>query len=265
MNAKLWGMAVVVVGCLTGAGSVLADQPSQAGTEDIPLLTVLAPDVGFDTNDNVQVVAYGKLPSACYHLGQATAEATADPHIFNVYQYAARDTSGTCQEGVTPTAAQAIQAPFTSEISLGQLTTGTYRFNYTQLGPSGTLVAASTSLTVATAAAPTVGDIPFAPTSSIAVPDVINGSDHIVTTISGVLITSCMKLNPTVQVVPELNVNVYVLGPTVTTTPHEICANIVTPFSKTVDLGPAGKPGYYLVQVRSMNGRAVNHVIQVMK
>jgi hypothetical protein len=58
--------------------------------------------------------------------------------------------------------------------------------------------------------------------------------------------------------------DVLVLLPTISVRSDVVCAQMIVPFEKEVDLGPI-TPGIRLIHTRSMNGKAVNKVVNVTR
>ena len=250
--------------CLMSSLGVVTTQAAEGsnfGTGnrvEIPLLALLAPSVGFEEKNNVQVVLYGSLPNSCYSLAEPKVQKIS-ANTFRVRQFAIHETSGICSDEATLPAHSQMMIPFMQEVAIGRLAIGNYQFVYDKLS-SGDQVRL---LNVAQNVTPTVDSLPYAAVSSVNSPDAINGIDHIVATISGVLNSSCTSIDDNVRVMREDDV--FVLLPTIKVDPTVRCVQMLIPFEKKVDLGPAKHPGIYLLHTRSMNGKAVNKVVNVMK
>jgi hypothetical protein len=65
-----------------------------------------------------------------------------------------------------------------------------------------------------------------------------------------------------VRVLPEDDVTV--LLPTIKVKRDVLCVQMLIPFKKSLDLGSV-TPGIHLIHVRSMNGKSVNHVVNVAR
>src|SRR4051812_23648727 len=115
--------------------SVFADSHDQTVLEttfdriEVPVEIALAPAQGFDDNDNVQVVLYGKLPNACFGLDRySVEEVKGKANVYKIRQFAVRRTDGVCANPNNLSEFMKFNIPFTSEISIGTLNAGQYRF-----------------------------------------------------------------------------------------------------------------------------------------
>lgn len=229
---------------------------------EIPVKALLAPQYGFEQKNNIDVVLYGSLPNGCYTLADTQIEKIGDGHTISVRQFANRDSSGICALNGSGDSGlpehMRLVVPFTNDISIGQLDVGDYNFLYTlENGAVGTR-----PLQVAKNITSTPDTLPYAATMAAEAPIVLNVNDDLRVTISGVLNSSCTKLNEDVQVMNENDV--FVLLPTVHVETGVMCAQVMIPFQKEVNLGKS-QPGYHLVQIRSMNGKAVNKVVIITR
>lgn len=215
---------------------------------EVPIETVLTPYVGWDDNDHIQVVAFGHLPNSCYTLADATVEKVGT-NQFTVRQFAHKTSEGLCeQEGQNLLSHMRVRIPFTNEIAIGTLPVGTYQV-------------ADRFFTVTPASAPMIDSEVYANVTQEQTADVLSGVSELKVTLKGVFNTSCIQLEK-VDITKESDV--YVLKPTIGIKQGVACADVLVPFETTVDLGLQA-PGTYLVHSRSQNGRAVNHIVQVMK
>jgi hypothetical protein len=248
--------ALVLAAILQGAHPAAADEGGPTRVE-IPVEALLAPITGFEEKNVIQVVLYGYLPNSCYTLSDSTVERVSDS-TFEVRQFALHDTGGMCADEASMPAHARMIVPFTQEVSIGHLAAGTYRFEWSKSGdghPVRTLV-------VSHNVSPTTDTLPYAAVSAAKAQDVISSLQPVVVTLSGVLNSTCTHLNKQVRVIHEDDV--LVLLPTVRVDTGVMCGQVMIPFETRIDLGPL-PPGIRLIHVRSMNGRAVNKVINVMK
>ena len=215
------------------------------------------PSTGFEEKNTIQVVLYGGLPNTCYTLGEATTE-NLDDHTIRVRQFAIHETSGMCADESSMPEHMKMIVPFMQEVSIGHLLAGDYRFEFTKAGSGG----AFRAMTVSKNVTPTVDTLPYAAVSGVQAKDVISSLDHVMVTLSGVLNSTCTTLDQNVKIMREDDV--LVLLPTIKVQHGVLCAQIMVPFQKRLDLG-ALPPGIHLIHTRSMNGKAVNKVINVMK
>ncbi len=244
----------VLVGLVTFMSGSLA----YADRVEVAVETLLAPTVGYEQKNNIQVVLYGELPNKCYSLDEYQVEKSADLKIVRVRQYAQREDSGMCADPAHLPEDWKTPVPFTTEVSVGHLEVGSVNFIYQRsdrsLGERLVHVAPNTTLSV--------DSLPYAAISNVGVADVINGTRDIQVTLSGVLNSSCTVLDDQVKVDQESDV--FVLKPTVKTDRAAKCLQVLVPFTKRVNLGRA-TAGRYLIHARSMNGRSLNRVVLVSK
>lgn len=225
---------------------------------EIPLEQAFAPTTGFDDNDNVQVVVHGNLPNACYSLADTYVEHKDDGVTLAVKQYALRKRDGVCAQSATLPVHMQMFVPFQKEVEVGHLPAASYTVEFWRdMGRPGIR-----SLVVSPATKPTIDSLNYAATSTLAVSDVVNGKDEVKVQLRGVLNSSCTRLTKDVRIVREDDVQV--LLPTIEVREGVLCSQVLIPFRREVNLGKL-VPGQYLVHVRSMNGRALNHVVHVMK
>ena len=243
-----------VAGIITLLSSVVA----HADRVEVGVDNLLAPLVGFEQKNNIQVVLYGTLPNHCYSLDDYQVERAADRKTVRVRQFAQREQSGLCADEANLPEEWKTPIPFTSEISAGHLEVGDVTFQFKQAsGQIGSrLVRVSPNTTLS------VDSLPYAAVSNLSVADVIRGDQEVAVTLSGVLNSSCTELDDEVRV--DHQPEVFVLLPTVKTKRGALCLQVLIPFEKKVNLGRAPE-GRYLIHARSMNGRAVNRVVTVVR
>ena len=224
---------------------------------EIPVLALLAPAVGYEEKNNIQVVLYGMLPNSCYSVGGTSIQRQADGSL-HVRQFATVDSSGICVDQQKLPEHMMALIPFTTEVSVGHLSPGQYTFTYSlQNGQLG-----SRMLAVSKNLAPTIDTLPYAATSSVGTPDVVNGVNDVVVTVSGLLTSTCTHLDDQVKIMKENDV--FVVMPTVKVQTGVMCGMVMRPFEKKVNLGKTF-PGIHLIHVRSMNGKSVNKVVVVSR
>ena len=232
------------------------DAPAPERVE-IAVEALLAPYTGYEEKNTVQVVLYGILPNNCYTLEQSVVQ-KQDEHSFRVTQFALHDVSGACADESTLPEHLQMAIPFTQEVTIGRLAAGDYRFDYDKAGTGPD----SRPLHVSTNINNGADTLPYAAVSGLHAKDVVMSIDHLVVTLSGVLNSSCTQLVPETQVMRENDV--LVLLPTIRVRHGVMCAQVMIPFEKKIDLGVLA-PGIHLIQSRSMNGRAVNKVVIVSR
>lgn len=219
----------------------LADDPSIGILVAIPVDASYVPN-GFDDNDDVVVVLDGHLPNNCYKVSHT--EVLKDPvtNQVNVIQYA-RKYPGLCMQALVP---------FFSEAFLGVLPVGEFKI----ASPGAALE--KLKVDEATSAGP--DEFLYAPVDSIKI-----NYDEVSDVYSGILdgrfTNSCMKIKEvvvadsgkTVEVLPKMEL---VQSP-------DGCVDTEVPFSWVVTLPKSMVKGRHLLHVRSLNGKAVNHMFSV--
>ncbi|MEO5969084.1 MAG: hypothetical protein ABIQ95_04085 [Bdellovibrionia bacterium] len=254
--------AVVLAGLISFCfvdSSAMAKQITGRETVEVevPVKALLAPSVGYEERNNVEVVLYGTLPNTCYTLGRYEVERANQ--TLRVHQFAYRQIGGVCaDESKVPLPLHLkMIVPFTNEVFAGSLPAGDYKFTFLEEG--GTL--GSRDLTVAPNQVPMGDTFPYASLSNAHAPDLVSSNDEIHVVLSGVLNSTCTKLNPDIRVVNDSDV--FIVMPTITVRQGVVCTAVLTPFEVTVNLGKTF-PGIHLIHARSMNGKAVSRVVQVL-
>ena len=146
--------------------------------------------------------------------------------------------------------------PFTQEALLGQMRQGDYAIQYMLAG--GEL--RKRSLNVSRAPVSTIDSLPYAAVSGAFISDVVPSGEDLVVRLQGVLNSTCTELRGGLKV--ERIDDVLVVLPVLTVRGDLECAQALIPFEKEVVLGRL-EAGQYLVHVSSMNGAALNRVVQV--
>lgn len=220
-----------------GGSPALAEQGELVAVD---VRTVFVP-IGFDDNDEAEVILDGYLPSGCYRV--AGAETSVDHDARRVVVKAmARFFDVPCLE---------ILVPFKIEAKLGQLAEGTYTIEVQ--GPSTTL---SETLPVKHSFGPSPDDYPYVPVDDVTV-DLDRVEHQMVATVRGRFTSTCMRWQEakvedhgkTVNVLPILRMELL-----------DRCEPVERPFVQRVVLPESISYGRHLLHVRSMNGQAVNQV-----
>lgn len=258
---KTYGWSLLVTIALAfSATSSRAAAPDPTGileTVEIPVEAVLAPPKGFDDNDNIQLVIHGRLPNGCYILIEPSVVAVS-PGKYRVKQEALKRKAGVCADPSKLPDSAKFPVPFQSEVSLGQLPAGGYEFDFASTqGIDG-----ARSLTVDPSVTSSIDSLPYAAVTQVSAQDVVAALDPIQVTLIGVLNSSCSELDPDVQVVKYDDVTV--LLPTVHIKEGVICKQMTAPFIRRVTL-KGTKMGHHLIHVRSMSGKSLNRIVEVLK
>ncbi len=222
---------------------------------EVSVSKVFIPAEGYDDNDSVELVVDGYLPNACYKVDNQKIEKDEKTKTIRIYQYAIKETEGVCaDETKLPEQLKQI-VPFTLDVRVGQLPMGTYNILYNSNGDQ----LSQRGFKVSKALAPTVDSLPYANVTGVYMSEFVSAGTSASATIRGTLSSSCVHLDE-VKVVQQGDV--FVVLPTIRVE-NKICLQFLRPFEKTVVLG-AAPIGRYLTHIRSMNGKAVNHVFSVV-
>jgi hypothetical protein len=198
---------------------------------------------GFDSNDNVQIVGEGMYRSTCYK--PSAVQVTIDEELKQIkvkpkaYYY-----EGFCLQ---------MLVPFNQVIDLGLLKNGKYTVIQEE---SSEEPATLGSLKVKAATHSTPDDFLYAPVSQAYLDR--SGTKARVK-ISGEFTNSCMRLVDTAVTVQR---NVLVVQPVSELEERADCRGGKFPFEKTQEV--EGVPsGRYLLHVRSLNGSAINTLVDL--
>lgn len=195
---------------------------------------------GFDTNDNVQLIAEGTFPSSCYKPAAVDAIVDNKKKEIRVYPRAFKYNTICTQMLVN----------WHRELDVGLLKAGTYKIiNDDRSGKIKELG----SMTVNAATVSTPDDFPYAPVSQAFFEQL--GSNGYVT-LTGEFPSKCYKMR---EVITRVQTNVIVIQP-ISEKIDEDCSGGPVSYSERVEVSnlPLGR---YLLHVRSLNGRAVNSLV----
>lgn len=223
---------------------------------EIPVQAALAPKVGFDDNDTIEVVLHGNLPNSCYSVGDYEVVKDDTTQTVRVKQFAFKNLEGVCAEGAELPVHMKMQIPFTNPVTIGHLPVGNYSIEFSELGGQ----VGMRSLAVEAAPALTVDTKPYAIISNIESSDFFGANDSVKVKVRGMVNSTCVKLDENPQVVQQGDV--VIVLPTVHVTPNMMCAEMLVPIEKEFDFGK-NEVGHHLIHVRSMNGRSMNRVVEV--
>ena len=193
---------------------------------------------GFDSNDNVQIVGEGMFKSTCYRHAETSVRVDEATHTIYLgpvaYEYA-----GLCLQVILP---------FERVVDVGILKTGNWKI----VQGDGTQKLGEVNIKKALSDSP--DDYLYAPISQ-AFFQQTGGVSQIFLT--GDFPNECMSMD---DIKVTLEKDVIVVQPIVKMESRASCKNGKFPFAQSVsvDLIPAGR---YLLHVRSMNGHAVNSLV----
>ncbi len=224
-------------------------------TIEVTANNAFIPPHGFDDNDTIEFVLDGKLPNACWVLGQSQVERGPGGGL-KVRQMAYRSPMKMCTSGdnLLPAAWKA-PVQYMKEVKIGTLRAGDYSITYRS--GWGTLM--HREFSVSAAQLTTQDDFPYANVSNAYVPEEVPAESPITVTLTGLLTGGCTQLDGEPTVLP--------MGDVIVVLPKLKldaggCAGPDRSFEAQVALGTL-RPGRYLLHVRSTNGGAVNRVFTV--
>lgn len=195
---------------------------------------------GFDSNDQVQVVTEGYFPNGCYRPGDVSVSVDHSAKEIAIktkaYEY-----PGFCIQVVVS---------YSQVVNVGLLEEGNYRI---VLGSDQSFL---NQVTVKKASVPSADDYIYAPVNQ-ALLSKVNGEATLILT--GTFTNSCMSLQ---EVKINVDSDTIVVQPIVEMA-NENCVEGNFPFRYNRYVGKDIKPGRYLLHVRSMNGRAINNLIDI--
>lgn len=194
--------------------------------------------LGFDSNDQVQLVGEGILPNTCYKPAATTWTVRGDKIIVapKALLY-----NGYCLE---------VLVPHNEVVDLGVLPAGNYTVVHEDSGQK------LGELTVAAATTASADDFLYAPIGQAYFRK--EGNRNLIT-LSGAFSNSCMQMTDI-----KLNVQekVIVVQPIVKMTSATNCQGGNFPFQFSSEVKNA-RAGRYLLHVRALNGKAVNNLIDI--
>jgi hypothetical protein len=204
---------------------------------------VFAP-LGFDDNDNSQVVLYGYFPDSCYQAGPATA--SVEGMEIRITNLASRKDSGDCVRASNPWA---------TTVDIGVLPPGTYKVSV-MIEPDRFIQYAQ--LIVSSAVSSRQDDFLYAHVDGAIVEHVRPDADPILT-IAGSFSMTCMEIQ---RIETHRSRDVIVVLPIVKLNRLKPCGYpfVPIPFTERLQLHPkTSEPT--LIHIRSVNGQSVNRVI----
>lgn len=222
-----------------------------------PALIPITPDrifapLGFDDNDNVQIVLDGELADTCYKLGPTQFKLDAVRQKIYVQQQAYYYPGAWCAQ---------VRVPYVQTVNLGLLPAGQYEL--VVQSEDGTVKPVA-SLPVTISASRSPDDFLYAPVTDVYLEKsfgALEGRESFYTLyINGQFNNSCMKFKDL-----KMNVranNVIEVLPIVEMDRSGSCSQIVTDFNVGVSLKNVAK-GRYLLHIRSLNGQSVNRVVEL--
>ncbi|MBC7384713.1 MAG: hypothetical protein H7301_00945 [Cryobacterium sp.] len=202
---------------------------------------VFAP-VGFDTNDNSEVVLYGHFPDSCYTAGLAKVEVRGRDIL--VRNYALHWQSGTCLKALVP---------WTTTVNLGALASGNYTV---RVQDSEGRMQRFTEINILPSLTRRADDFPYAYVNGA----IVNRTkDGVSLVMSGTFSLTCMEIAETR--LRETN-GVLVVLPILRLRSDVPCGHPFAPIPFTRQMSIRENSGNaVLIHIRSMNGQSLNQVM----
>jgi hypothetical protein len=232
-------ISIALIALTSTLGSIAAW--GQAAPVVIPtsFSKVYAPN-GYDDNDKVQIVGEGLFPNSCYRYEDTKIKVNHESKTISL-ESSAYKYQGICLMVIVP---------FDQVLDVGLLQKGTYKIvearSNQKLG--------EVSIKSAVKAEP--DDFIYAPISQAFYKQGCFSDDIYLT---GNFPLSCMKIT---DVQLHLQSDVVVVQPIVEIDASKSCVSGEFPFKKSVNASFL-KPGRYMLHVRSMNGKAINSLVDV--
>lgn len=237
-NVRILTVAVVLGGIATLP--VASADDFDPKVVDTSFASAYIPD-GFDTNDQSQMVGEGFFPNSCYR--PSMVEVAVDHTARKIYvQPSAYKYDGVCLQMIIP---------FEREINFGLLKAGGYEVVQTKTRTTMGMI------NVRVAPSSNADDYLYAPISQ-AYFDQSTGKKMV--RLTGTFTNSCARLVDTMVAVQP---KVIVVQPISELVENQNCRSGEFPFVKDVEVPSTAKAGRYLLHVRSLNGNAINSLVDL--
>ncbi len=252
MTFKIQGSAIgifaLMINLVLITSSAEADSGQDPSLVAAPVEKVFVP-LGFDNNDNVEVVIHGHFPNTCFKIGPSTATVDAAAKTVTISAQAYQYSSLLCAQ---------VLVPFIADISLGLMKEGEY--TVTVVGFPD-LVIAPLIVGVSTTSNP--DDFLYAPAEQATLEKNAQGFD--IVKIEGVypyMFVGCMNIKEIK--VSEAPGQVIVVQPIAEILDDQFCSPLSSKkFSLEKVIGFPLTSSEYLIHVRTLSGSSVNRFIEV--
>jgi hypothetical protein len=238
MNLKLTALSFLAV-----CGLAIANpSPNAPKTVETALTKAYIP-LGFDDNDRIQIAVAGTFKNTCYKVGPHALKVDAENKTITVQQQAYLY-SGVCLQ---------MLVPFSEIVDVGIIPSGNYKVVDSQTGKA----LAELPVNAGTSAGP--DDFTYAPVSDAYVVKDEETGKHMLA-IAGSFGDRCSDFQ-------EIKVNVandvIIVQPVLERKADISCSPEKVRFLKTVELNDNVKNGVYMLHVRSLNGQAINKLVDL--
>lgn len=206
---------------------------------------------GFDSNDNdVQVVIAGTLPNSCYKIAPPLIKIDKNRRRIEIENRAYFSRDGLCLE---------VLVNYRHTLSFGRLPAGKYSVVFLASGRPSQRALATVTVAQATSSAESVDDYLYAQVDEIGLVPMDGGGIASVT-LQGMLTSTCMVFKE--ARVLQRAARIIEILPIAEMEDRSGCQRVERPFEAVVPLDYASA-GKVLIHVRSLNGQALNRVVNV--
>lgn len=239
----------IVAGTVFAMSTALAEGPELVRA---PVEKVFAP-LGFDDNDDAEIVVYGHFPNSCYKVGPVKATTDTETKTITVNAQAWKYPGASCAM---------VMAPFLQTIKLGPIAPGQY-----QIKVDDRPQAESLPLTIAAARTRNPDDYLYAPVEHVEIKKDANGQKKVV--LEGnypYTFIGCMKI---VEVRERVTPGrVIVVQPVAQMFEDEAdCVDQAQSKKFRVEqlVSDADEQAEYLAHVRVLDGQSLNRIFDLAK
>jgi len=238
MKSKITAL-VVLVAC----GLVMAETSSNAPKTVQTALTKAYIPMGFDDNDRIQIAVAGTFKNTCYKVGPHALKVDAQNKTITVQQEAYLY-SGVCLQ---------MLVPFSQIIDVGIIPSGDYRVLDSQSGKE------LAQLNVNQGTNPGPDDYTYAPINDAYIFNDAETGKHLLA-LTGSFGDRCSDFE---DIKVSVSNDVIIVQPVIARKADISCAPEKVRFLKTVELNEKVAHGMYMLHVRSLNGQAINKLVDL--
>ena len=206
----------------------------------ISLTNVFVPK-GFDSNDQVEIIISGELPSTCYLRPRGETKIENNRVVVEMKATKIVDRNIVCIEAIIP---------YLISVPLGELSVG----NYDIAVNVGADSEKTSSIQIDNPSSNSINNFNYANVTNVQRPSL---EREII--ISGIHPSSCMEIER-VEVITNPISNTYSVLPIIKQA-QPICDSMIKPFAFTLKL-PNGRTAQELVHIRKIDGTALNFLIE---
>jgi len=234
---------VTALSLLVACGLMFADtSPNAPKTVETALTKAYIP-LGFDDNDRIQIAVAGSFKNTCYKVGPHALKVDAENKTITVQQQAYLY-NGVCLQ---------MFVPYSQIVDVGIIPTGDYRVIDALSGKT------LAQLPVTMGSNPGPDDFTYAPVNDAYVFDDPDTNKHMLA-ISGSFGDRCSDFD---KISVNVKNDVIIVQPVLRRISDVSCAPEKVRFLKTIELNDEIKHGVYMLHVRSLNGQAINKLVDL--